>query len=681
MRLRSLRHKIFAFVLVLLVVGAGLVMLVTERDVTHTLTTSEERAVDNVLNLLARDSQARWASLLGQKASTARQARQPLIQYGSIIESVLDLHARQVRAGLIDEDTARLRAVSWVDTLDLGDQRRAVILDPQLTVLADTRQRIVGHTLSEMRDIKGRRFDQIAYRELGTGDYNFVIYRETDAAGQETPDLYYAAWTRFGPWNWIIAVSDSAQHIVDQFEAQRASMEAAVTETLASIRLAGSGFVFIVDAALRAVTPLPPAHADFLDLRAAEAQKGHTLATLLAEAQHAEQDLRLLLAPRAGSDGDTGRWMVKTATIKPLKWTIVAAVPARELALPATTLRNRLGLIFLAGLLAALAVAWLLAARITRPLQQLGDFARHLPERDLTRNPGLPQDIAALPRRYGDEVGDLAAAFIHMDAELRDKVATLLHETSRRERYESELNIARDIQRGLLPESQPEAIRGRLDLYAHMTPAKEVGGDLYDYFMLPDGRLCLAIGDVSDKGVPAALFMAVTRTLLRSCAEEARDPATLMAQVNARLALNNPNLMFVTLIIGMLDLHSGTLCWANGGHPPPCLRLPGQPLQLLEGRSGPACGVDENAAYRGFSVSLPPGATLIGYTDGISEAMNAHQAAFGDARTLATLAATLDTASAHEVVDALTGAVADFVGTHEQSDDITVLILRRMESS
>src|SRR5690606_3609167 len=134
-------------------------------------------------------------------------------------------------------------------------------------------------------------------------------------------------------------------------------------------------------------------------------------------------------------------------------------------------------------------------------------------------------------------------------------------------------------------------------LHATMTPAKEVGGDLYDYFDLPDGRLCVAIGDVSDKGVPAALFMAVTRTLIRASAEDESDPASIMERVNNRLSANNPNMMFVTLLIAVLDCRTGTLVWCNAGHPAPLKLAANGDLSVLEGRSGPACGVQEDLPY------------------------------------------------------------------------------------
>src|SRR5699024_5761312 len=136
-----------------------------------------------------------------------------------------------------------------------------------------------------------------------------------------------------------------------------------------------------------------------------------------------------------------------------------------------------------------------------------------------------------------------------MDRQLREKIASLLEETSSRERFESELNIAHAIQMGLLPVPLPEAAQQRVELHATMTPAKEVGGDLYDYFMLTDGRLCFAIGDVSDKGVPAALFMAVTRTLIRATADDESDPAKRTERSNSRLGQNHPNPMFDTLMV------------------------------------------------------------------------------------------------------------------------------------
>src|SRR5690606_15646852 len=212
-------------------------------------------------------------------------------------------------------------------------------------------------------------------------------------------------------------------------------------------------------------------------------------------------------------------------------------------------------------------------------------------------------------------------AFAYMDEQLREKVARLLEETSSRERLESELNIAQEIQQGLLPPDPDRILQAKVDLRATMVPAKEVGGDLYDYLILPDGRLLFAIGDVSDKGMPAALFMAGTCTLIRAIAETETNSAVIMTRINNPLAANNPNLMFGTLIVGVLDLSSGRLEWANAGHSPLCVLSPQGAIRLLDGRSGPACGVQEGLTYRLLSDHLAPGEILIGYTDGVTEAV------------------------------------------------------------
>lgn len=694
----SLRTKVFAFVLALLVLGAGLVMVVAQHDMTRTITVNEERAIDNVLGLLASDTVARWGGLLGEKAATARQARQPVIQYGAFVTSVLALFEQQRAGGMVDGARARDQAIRWLNQLDPGNGRHVVVMDNALNVLADSGGQLAGHTLAQWEDIKGRRFDAVAAQELGTGQGGFIIYRyPTDGPGRPassgntdnragtapkseaspaTPELRYAAMTLFPPWDWIVAVSDSAHPIVEQFERQRVAMEAGIAQTVASISLAGNGFIAIIDQDGRAITPIPEDHAGLLQ---EQTPHGMTLNRLLAQSTPTNLPERFELQPRTGAARDSDSpWLIKTQFIKPLKWTLFAAVPKTGLARPATELRNRIGLLFLAGLVAALALAWVLASRITRPLQQLGAFARRLPESDLTLATALPAHIARLPDRHKDEVGDLAAAFIHMNAQLREKISDLVHETSRRERFESELTIARDIQMGLLPVQLPASVLEQIDLHAAMIPAKEVGGDLYDYFLLPDGRLCIAIGDVSDKGVPAALFMAVTRTLLRACAEDESDPARLMERVNTRLASNNPNMMFVTLIVGVLDLDTGLLQWANGGHPGLCRVQHNGGIITLNDRSGPACGVQPDLPYRGFSVTLDPGDMLFGYTDGITEAMDEKNQEYGLPRMLQALQQAGHNGQTAQTAHAIIDDVRTFAGNNEQSDDITVIILRRI---
>lgn len=416
------------------------------------------------------------------------------------------------------------------------------------------------------------------------------------------------------------------------------------------------------------VAPPPSDHADLL--AAVDRDTGKPLSDLLAPARTSGQPLQVSLNAAGNA------WVIKALYHKPLGWTLVAAVPRHDLTAPAERLVNRLAALFLGLLALALLGAWLMAARITRPLDLLTRYARQLPEQDLTAPIEAPARIAALPSRHNDEVGRLASSFLFMQRKLGENVARLMRETSTRQRIESELNIAHDIQLGLLPFPLAGEIRARVDLCAVMRPAKEVGGDLYDYFELPDGRLCWTIGDVSGKGVPAALFMAITRTLIRATAEDETDPARILYRVNNRLAANNPNVMFVTLLLGVLDLATGDLAWANAGHPPPAVIAADGAVRLLEGRSGPACGVQEDLPYLCLSARLAPGETLVGYTDGITEAMDPENRQYGEERMLPLLSAMPDDAA--DLAKRLVGDVDAFAGEAEQFDDITLVVIRRL---
>lgn len=665
MAFHSLRSKIFALVVAMLVIVAAFVMLVTRHDVTRTVVRGEQQAVDNVLDLVLRDTEARWGALLADKIDTVRGARRQLMQLGRMVDSVLAGYAEMAARGVVSEGAARGMARNWVNGLQLDDRRYAMLYDAELRVLASGDRRLLDMDIGAVRDFKNRPMARAMYEETRASGYGFAIYRLAQPdAGAETR---YAYFGHFPAWDWVIVISDSAQDVLEQFAHRRADMEESLRNALGKLKLAQTGFVFIVGRDGELVIAPPDDQAGLLDRTDAAG----------VPLRQALQSLPASGTPRqfvVGASEDA-LWQVDAARFKPLGWVIGAAVPRRDLTAPATRLVNRQALAFGLTLLAALAVAWVMAARMARPLNQLTRYARQLPEQDLTAAPQVPPQVAALPSRHRDETGRLAESFLFMDAKLRENVARLMSETTARQRYESELNIARDIQLGLLPVPLPDDVRGRVSLHAAMLPAKEVGGDLYDYFMLPDGRLCIAIGDVSDKGVPAALFMAVTRTLLRASAEDETDPALLMERVNNRLAENNPNVMFVTLFVAVLDLHSGRLDWANAGHPAPCVVGVDGRVRRLEGRSGPACGVQEGLPYRGMSATLAPGEVLVGYTDGVTEAADGAGQQYGEARLDAVLAQAPREVDA--LADALLQDVRRFVAGAEQSDDITLIVVRR----
>ncbi len=242
-----------------------------------------------------------------------------------------------------------------------------------------------------------------------------------------------------------------------------------------------------------------------------------------------------------------------------------------------------------------------------------------------------------------------------------------------KERLDTELSLARRIQANSLPKDFPE--RPEFSLCASMTPAKEVGGDLYDFFMIDDDHLALVIGDASGKGVPAALFMMVAVSLVHHVSMGVLSPAQVLQTVNAEMCDRNPEEMFVTVWLGILEISTGRLTAANAGHEYPALKRPGEQFELLKDKHGFVIGGMEGVRYRDYELQLAPGEKLFVYTDGVTEANNAAQEMFGSQRMIEALRACEEGTPA-QVLEGVRSAVSAFIGDTPQFDDLTMLCLQ-----
>jgi sigma-B regulation protein RsbU (phosphoserine phosphatase) len=239
-----------------------------------------------------------------------------------------------------------------------------------------------------------------------------------------------------------------------------------------------------------------------------------------------------------------------------------------------------------------------------------------------------------------------------------------------------ELSLARDIQMGMVRRADPWFPgQRRFEIAASMEPAKLVGGDFYDAFLLDDDHLVVALGDVAGKGISAALFMVRALTLLRSHAQRWQSLAATVAGVNDALAADNEAAMFLRLFMGVLDLREGTLDYVNPGHAPPLLRAPDGRVALHPVKPGIVRGMMEGARGAAGTLRLPPGGTLMLYSDGVTEAEDPAQAQLGEAAMLAAAAA-IAAPEARSLIEGLAAAVAAHAGTAEQADDITMLAVR-----
>ena len=253
----------------------------------------------------------------------------------------------------------------------------------------------------------------------------------------------------------------------------------------------------------------------------------------------------------------------------------------------------------------------------------------------------------------------------------REKKALALE----KERIQAELDLATRIQVNALPKEYPPfPDRKEFDVYASMKPAREVGGDLYDFFLMDDDHLALVIGDVSGKGVPAALFMMVSLTLIHHVAMSEKSPARILQIVNSEMCARNPEDMFVTVWMGVLEISTGRLTCANAGHEYPALQPSGGAFDLVRDKHGLVIGGMDGVRYREYELSLTPGSKLFVYTDGVPEATNAQQQLFGTDRMVSALQAAPN-GRPEDILSGVHNAVSAFVGDAEQFDDITMLCL------
>ena len=331
-------------------------------------------------------------------------------------------------------------------------------------------------------------------------------------------------------------------------------------------------------------------------------------------------------------------------------------------------------LTFVALLLVAAIAASVAVLRRTaiRPLRELSDAATRFAKEDRAFT---KEDVIELDIRSNDEIGDLYQEIRSMENRIVDYTEHLTLATAEKERVSTELRTASGIQEAMLPSIFPAfPDREDFDLYASMTPAKEVGGDFYDFFLIDDTHLAVVIADVSDKGVPAALFMMSSKILISYRAQLGGSPSEILSAVNAEICKNNKSKMFVTVWLGILDLETGVLTCANAGHEYPFIRGGDGTFRVYKDRHGLVVGAMARSRYSDYEIRMEPGDAIFVYTDGAPEANNARGEFYGMERLTAALNRCADR-TPQGILEAVKADVDAFTGDASQFDDLTMLCL------
>ena len=333
--------------------------------------------------------------------------------------------------------------------------------------------------------------------------------------------------------------------------------------------------------------------------------------------------------------------------------------------------------ISLALLFAALIIAWfmsrLMKKMVADPINSIADAAVSYVE---DRKEGIEKDhFSSLNIKTVAELENLANVMAEMEKDLTLHEEHIKEITAEKERINTELSMATQIQESMLPSIfPPYPDRKEFDIYAAMDPAREVGGDFYDFFLVDENHLGIVIADVSGKGVPAALFMMISKTILQNCAMLGSPVSDVLTQTNESLCAENKMDMFVTAWIGILDLQTGKMSCSSAGHEYPAVMSDSRTFELVRNKSGFVLGGFEGLRYQAYEITLKPGDKIFIYTDGVPEATNIHNELFGTDRMIDALNANSG-GTPQEILAEVRRAVDEFVGEAEQFDDLTMLCL------
>jgi sigma-B regulation protein RsbU (phosphoserine phosphatase) len=361
-------------------------------------------------------------------------------------------------------------------------------------------------------------------------------------------------------------------------------------------------------------------------------------------------------------------------------WRLVFVARPRDIVLTCITETTFALAILMGGLGLMLAITMRLThTNFVAPARRMVEYIEEVGHKPQTPVPAAPrewqpwfEEISRVFREHARMMGELKEQNERLNV-LVEELKQAMRERERLHAIETELQAARTIQLAILPRTAPAS--RDLDLAACMEPAREVGGDFYDYFMIDDHRLAFMIGDVSGKGVPAALFMVLSRTLLKAQAMLGLPAAECVQRTNVLLCGDNTATMFVTLFYGILDLRTGEMEYCNGGHNPPYLIRASGAVEQTELCGGPLLGVDEAAAFQARTIRLNAGDALVLYTDGVTEAETDRQEFYTEARLETALRANA-TAAARGITEGVLASVREFAAGAMQNDDITLLVMR-----
>lgn len=673
----TFKARVLILLFLILAITGSTVLLLVQREVNGAMMANQEQSVQNVLRLTFLSVESQYQDLVAHREFALQERKTQLQDLSGVVQEGLNAFALEaVATG--DPAAAQKSALAWLKSIRYRNDDYFFTYNQDFVAIAHPDPRVEGKDMKGYIDPMGNHvYNQImkVLQEQGAGFLTFWFTRLDSPDPVEKLGYVFS----FEPWGWIIGTGVYIDDIQAEAERKKQEIVATLGNELSRIRIAQTGYLFLFDgdglllAHPQLNTPLGITATGFASI--VNPSTGHLLWKDL-EAAAANPDVAITFLWDKPEDDSQVLFHNESYVryFAPLDWFLASSAFQEELEAPGRALSWELAAVLGGIFLLALLATYFVVSGLSRPLVQLARYTSALAANHFQRpaDPSLRVEGIATHRK--DEIGQLATSFLFAQEKLAQYIEDLRRTTAAKERFESELRVAHQIQLEMVPKDFPP-FPGFPDslLYASMDPAREVGGDLYD-FLRRDSQLCFLIGDVSGKGVPAALLMATTLTLFRANASNLKDPAEILAAMNRSLAQGNDSCMFVTAFCGCLDLETGRLVYANAGHNPPFLVAADQ-VQALDKPPGLVLGFLPEAIYKTFESTLASGDTFFTYTDGLVEAQTAAGDFFGDDRLVQALK-DLAGRTPQEMVRAVINQVKAFEAGADPSDDLTLLAIR-----
>jgi phosphoserine phosphatase RsbU/P len=669
--IRSINTKMLLLVFGILVTTALVLMFFTKRDLQQKILETEEHSVRNVIYLVKLNVENQYGSLLFHKLSTLEKRKAEMKKLTALVVSNIERFQEQRKKGMLQEEEARVFALDWITTLRCDDDSCFFVYDESGRLLAHPDRTLIGQNLSNLKDIKGvSLFHSMLEASRTKGDATTIFTWHCADPSKSSRKLGYFAY--YPPLKWMIATAVNVEDIELDAQKRLAAIIKDLKQTFVNVKIAENGYLFLFNGRNELI--IHPELSGEALAKAVNLITGNPLLDDLKTAsQHPDQPIEFSLKGPSGEK--LGPYVSYAQYYKTLDWYLASSTLKEELMVPVRKAVLRQSSLIALIFVISIFVTFFLVRRISQPLKKLAAYARDLPQHDFSA-PEVSSQISSLPLKYRDEVGNLAEALLFMEEALRRYIINLRETTAAKERIESELKVASDIQMSILPRTFPAfPHRTEFDIFAAIKPAREVGGDFFDFFFVDDDHLFFTIGDVSGKGVPASLFMAITRTLLKAHVSGDAPPDEILYKVNNRIAESNDACVFVTVFCAIMNIASGEVVYSNGGHNPPLIIASGETVEYISMPKGMALGVLEDNPYRIARLTLGPGDVLFTYTDGVTEAMDPQGKLFSEKRLQEDLVS-LRNVSIQEMSEGLMRRILTFADGAQQSDDITMMLLK-----